>query len=145
MEKPKAGVDAALAGGQKGEEFAHFREVRAGIADGPHGAGEGAVGVIAVKRLTNRKNRTPRNAGALTTKRVVSLEAAIARGGKGRDIAGGDFVAGEDGEAADADELVDAHAACKEDVVTDGDVTGQEGGVGEDDVVTQAGVVTDVR
>ena len=54
------------------------------------------------------------------------------------------LVAGDDGEAADTDELVDGRPAAHESFVADGDMPAQQDGIGKDNIRADMAIMTDM-
>src|SRR5580704_16097508 len=99
------GEDAATGGLDEGDELADFGEGGDFGADGLESGGGLAVYLEAMIAGADGVEGGGGHAGASAADGVVGFEAAVTDGAEGRDIVGEGFIAGNDREATDVNEL----------------------------------------
>lgn len=88
-----------------------------------------------------------REAATLKPDGVSAIGAIFARGaglGKWQDVLSDDGAAADVGMSSDTDELVNRAESADDSPLFDSDVSGERGGVGHDDVVSDEAIVSDV-
>ncbi len=84
------------------------------------------------------------HSGAVAADGVVPAEPAIADGAKGKDFLGDRFIATYDGQASDADELVQRGPPAEEGFVADHAMPAEQSGIGHDNTAAEDAVVGDM-